>query len=395
MGLFESLFGRRETNPSLLAGGSAWKDLTTYQPTFRTYHERIYESDLVRAAIDARARNISKLKVEFAGSAKGSLKSAVRSAPNSWMTWSQFLYRLSVILDMQNTAFIIPVFDKYGVHKGYYPLLPSNCKLMEYKGVVYLQYTFKNNQTAAIEFESVGILTKHQYESDFFGESNKALVEKLSLENLNSQGTKEYIKTSAVYRFMAQVLNFAKAEDLKKERQRFTDLNLKDEDGNGGLMLFPNTYQNIKQVEPKNYILDQERVEYIKKSVFDYFGVNDDIIQNKANSEVYESFYEGAIEPFAVQLSQVMTKMTFTQVEIANGNEIAVTSNRLLRMSPQEKINYISAMADRGLMTINEIRVDLLNLSRVDGGDVFPRRGEYYFGDLETINSTTGEDENE
>ena len=370
MGLFENLFGKK--NNSLVMGGSDWKTLSTYTPVFRSYNERIYESELVVAAIDARARHISKLDVEFIGSAKPALRTQMRIKPNSFQTWSQFLYRLSVILDMQGTAFIVPVYDKYGNENGFFPILPSSSKLVEYNDKVYIRYTFNNNKTAAIELDKVGIMTRHQYKDDLLGTNNDALKTVLGVMDLNNQGIKEAIKASASYKFMAQVNNFTKSEDLKKERQRFTEENLKGDDN--GLLLFPNTYNNIKQVEPKNYILDEKQMSYIRTSVFDYFGISEDIIQNKANKEVFESFYEGAIEPLAVQFCQVMTNMVYTELEQAYKNEVRFYSNKLERLSVADKMSAF----DRGLLTINEGRAEILGLPPIEGGDMTQPRGEYH-----------------
>lgn len=376
MGLFENLFGKK--NNSLVMGGSDWKTLSTYTPVFRSYNERIYESELVVAAIDARARHISKLDVEFVGSAKLALRTQMRIKPNSFQTWSQFLYRLSVILDMQGTAFIVPVYDKYGNENGFFPILPSSSKLVEYNDKVYIRYTFNNNKTAAIELDKVGIMTRHQYKDDLLGTNNDALKTVLGVMDLNNQGIKEAIKASASYKFMAQVNNFTKSEDLRKERQRFTDENLKGDDN--GLLLFPNTYNNIKQVEPKNYILDEKQMSYIRTSVFDYFGISEDIIQNKASFDVFESFYEGVVEPFAVQFAQVLTNMVYSALEQSYGNKVSFYVNKLARLNVGEKFQAY----DRGLLTINEAREEILGLPAVEGGDVFAPRGEYHEHDTDT-----------
>ena len=61
------------------------------------------------------------------------------------------------------------------------------------------------------------------------------------------------------------------------------------------------------------------------------------------------------------------------------GNRIWFSSNRLQYMSNADKMNAISQMADRGLMTRNELR-DILNLSPLPEplGSQIPARGEYY-----------------
>ena len=102
------------------------------------------------------------------------------------------------------------------------------------------------------------------------------------------------------------------------------------------------------------------------------------------------AFYEGAIEPFASQFSEVMTKMLFTLRERSQGNLIVATSNRLQYMSNADKLNVSAQMLDRGIMSLNDVRA-LWNLPPVEGGDVRIIRGEYYNADDKT-GDTGGED---
>ena len=374
MGLFEKLF------PRYAAARQAkgyFKTLTAYQPMFTSWNGAIYESGLVRSAIDARARHISKLSVSFTGTAQRSLQARMKIAPNEFQTWSQYLYRLSTILDNQNTAFLVPVFSEYGEITGTFPVLPSRCDIVQVDGVPYLQYTFQTGDKAAIELSLCGIMTKFQYSDDFFGESNGALLPTMELIHAQNQGIKEGITNGATFRFLAQIDNFTKAEDLKKERARFNRESFSGEDG-GGLLLFPNTYKNIQQISSKPYVPDAEQMKAIEKNVFDYFGVNEKILQNSATDEEMDAYFNGAIEPFMIQLGEVLSKMFFSWRELALGNKVLVTANRLQYMSIAHKITLAQQMGDRGMITINEAR-ELLNYPPLEDGDKAPIRGEYYF----------------
>lgn len=372
MGLFDIIFGRKEAPQA----SGYFKTLTAYSPAFRSWSGSLYESELVRSAIDSRSRHISKLRVEITGSAKPSLQARLRQAPNEFQTWSQFLYRLNTILDMQSTAFIVPVFGEYGEITGVYPVLPTRCELVQANGEPYLRYQFASGDRGAIRVAEVGIMTKFQYSSDFFGDSNQALSDTMNLIAIQRQGVEEAVKNSATYRFMAQLSNFSKSEDLAKERQRFSKENLQSDSNAGGILLFPNTYTNIQQIQAKPYTVDADSMKLIQTNVFNYYGVNERILQNIATGDEWSAFYEGAVEPFAVQFSEVMTRMLFTERERAQGTILIATANRLQYMSNNDKLNVSSQMADRGIMTINEIR-DIWNLAPVEDGDVRIMRGEY------------------
>lgn len=377
MGLFDFLWKKRPEPPKNKSMES-FHMLTGTTPHFSRFGSDIYESEIVRAAIHTRATHISKLKVETFGAAKSALQNKLAHGPNKLQTWSQFLYRLDTILDIHNTAFICPVWDEFGEISGIYTPLPNRCEIVQYGGVPYLRYEFGDGKRAAVELEFCGIMTKFQYKNDFFGETNAAMYPTMDLIKIQNQGIEEGVKNAATYRFMARLNNFLNEDDLAKERQRFSEKNFSAE--GGGLLLFPNTYTDIKQIDVKPWVVDAEQMKQIKDEVFDYYGVNDDILQNKYNPETWAAFYEAVIEPFAIQFSEVMTRMLFTFREQSQGNRVTATANRLQYMSNADKLNVSSQLLDRGIMSINDVR-DIWNLPPVDGGDSRIIRGEYYNAD--------------
>lgn len=380
MGLLEKIFRpfvNEEEDKALTQAHTTFTTLTAYRPAFTSWGGAIYESDLVRAAIDARARHISKLKVETYGTAKPSLQSKMRLGPNQWQTWSQFLYRVSTILDIHTTAVIVPVLDEYLQTTGYFPVLPHKCCVVEYEGEPWLRYKFSHGQVAATPMSECAILTRYQHVSDFFGDGNHALDETMKLVHIQNEGIEEAVKNSATYRFMAQASNFTMAEDLANERKRFTRENLTaDAEANNGVLLFPNTYQNIRQIEAKPYTVDAPQMELIRSNVQNYFGVNVKVMQNSANADDLDAFFNGAIEPFAIQFSEAMTKAMFTERERAQGSFLMANANRLQYMSTAQKVQMAKELLDRGVMTINEAR-ELFNYTTIEGGDIAPIRGEY------------------
>ena len=395
MGLFDKIFRpdrAKESERALHGAQSLFQTLTAYKPVFTNWGGAIYESEIVRAAIDARARHISKLKIEVGGTANPSLQSKLRQGMNQFQTNSQFLYRTSTILDVNNTVFIVPIFDERMIITGYYPVLPARCEIIEYKDEPWLRYQFANRQVAAVEFRKCVVMTKHQYERDFFGDSNRPLDETMKLIHIQNQGIEEAVKNTSTFRFMAQLSNFAKPEDLAKERERFTRENLATEAEAGGFLLFPNTYKDVKQIDVRPYNVDADQMKLINQNVYNYFGVNEDVLQNKAYGDAWSAFYEGAVEPFAIQFSEAMTKAVFSEKERAMGSYVMATANRLQYLSNADKLNVSAQLLDRGLFSINEAR-EIWNLPPVEGGDRRIIRGEYYNAD-EKIQPMNEEAEN-
>ena len=378
MGLFDVLFKNRPKEKGKFEG--SFKMLSGYTPQFSSFNGSIYESQLIRAAINVRATHIAKLKVEFNGSARLALQTKLKHAPNQFQTWYQFMYRLSTILDVHNTAFICPVYDQYGDVSGIIAPLPQQCEVVSYSGVPYLRYRFSDGNKAAIELSLCGVMTKFQYSDDLFGDTNRALFPTIDLIDIQNQGIREGVKSAATYRFWAQVNNFTKAEDLAKERKRFTEENFSRDAEGGGMLLFPNTYTNINQVKTDPWVVDAEEEKIIKANVFDYFNVNEEMLQSQAFGDKWTAIYEGVCEPFAIQFSEILTKMLYTLREQSQGNFVMATANRLQYMSNKEKLNVSSDLLDRGVISINDVR-EIWNLPPVDGGDARVIRGEYVNAD--------------
>lgn len=379
MGLFEKIF--KKPGPRVNPDGY-FRLFNGYTPAFADYGGALYEQELVRAAIHAKASHISKLQVRVTGAAKPKLQTMLRQGPNEFQTWSQFLYRVATITEVKNNCYIVPVLDDVGDITGYFPVLPQRAELVQYSGEPWLRFTLQDGRKAAMELSRVGLMTKFQYADDIRGENNAALDPTMQLISIQNQGIREGVKSAASYRFYARLNNFTNDADLAKERKLFTAQNLSADADGGGMLLFPQRYVDIHELQARPFVADAAQMEMIRKNVFDYFGVNEAVLQASAMGEALDAFYNGSIEPFAVQLADVMTRMTYTPRERAAGAAVQVNANRLQYMTVSEKVNLATQLGDRGMILIDEIR-DLFNYPPLpDGAGLHaPIRGEYYFTD--------------
>lgn len=354
---------------------SYFKMLNGYSPTFTSFNGGVYEMDLTRVAINSFATHCSKLKPEITGSAYKHLERVLQFKPNYFMDTTKFIKRLATILAVEHTAFIVPIEDKYGNLCGWYPLRAQRCEVVEAAGRVYLRYLFANGEHGAIEFEKVGIMTDFEYNDDLFGEPNDTLKPTMQLLHTQNEGIVNAVKNSASIRFLAKVANMLKPEDIKKERERFTEENL-SADNKSGMIIYDNKFSELKQIESKPYTPNALQMQQIQDSVCTHFGTNMDILQNKFNEETWNAYYEGKIEPFAIQLSLVMSNMTFTQRELAHGNAITFSANRLQYASNATKLQVSTQLFDRALLNRDGV-MDIWNMPHVEGGSKYYIRKEY------------------
>jgi len=371
MGAFDFLFKRPKAAAQV---NSYFKMLDGYTPIFTSYDGGVYEMELTRSCIHTFANHCSKLQPNVEGADMRGIKAILDGKPNPFMTSAQFLYKAATIYDAKNTCFIAPVLDEYDRLIGYYPVNPAQTEIIEYEGIPFLRYRFKNGQKAAIELFRCGVVSKYLYNSDIFGEDNKALQPTLQLLNMQNQGIAEGIKNSASFRFMATVNNFTKGKDLATERKNWVSENLGAD--SGGLALFPNNYSNVQQIQSAAQVVDAEQMEIIQTRALNYYGTNMDVLQNKTVGDGWSAYYEGKIEPFAIQLSQAMTVMTYTAQERKRKNAIVWSANRMQYMTNTDKLQVSSQMFDRAILSINDV-MDIWNLPHVPDGDKRFIRKEY------------------
>jgi hypothetical protein len=374
MGLIDRIFGKPKPAP---VKEGRFETFTAFEPVFSSWGGQIYESELVRAAVDALSRHAGKLQYTMQGTARQKLYTATKNRPNPWYTWPVFLERCSNIYQVQNNLFLVPVLDDTGEVAGFFPVVPSECEIVQRNGVPYLRYTFMNGQRRSMELDKVQIVPKHQLKDDFFGSKNTALDGTMKMVNMIRQGIEEGVKNAAAYRFMGQITGKVYDEDIAKERERFNEQNFGPGKG-GGVLFYGGQIQNMIQLKQEGYKVDADQVKLIQGNVFNYFGVSEKVIRNEATGDELDAFFNGAVEPFAIKLSDALSRMVFTEREQNNGNRILFTANRLQYMNISAKISMAQQLGDRGVLTIDEIR-ELFNYAPLpDGaGQYTPIRGEY------------------
>ena len=376
MGFFDRILEHRKKKIVQKTTSEYFDLLSGYKPVFSGFSGGVYEMSQTRAAIHANANHRSKLQIDIVGDTYKDLAAILKNKPNPYQTTSQFLYKISTILDCENTCILIPLYDANYPDNivGIYPVHASSASLVNHDGVLYLQY-IQQRKKKAIEYDRCGILTKMSYNNEIFGDANTALKPTMDLAQIHTQSITEAVKSSATIRFLVRLSNTFREDDINKARDRFISDNLTSK--SGGVLIADNKFADIKQLDSKPIIVDDKQMALIDNNVHDYFGVNRKILQNTYNSAEWSAYYEGNIETFAIQLSQVLTSMLFTHDDIARGCMVYLSANRLQYASNEEKINIVSTLFDRGLLTTNQ-GLDIFCLPPVeDGGDKRYIRKDY------------------
>lgn len=332
----------------------------------------------MRSCVHAFANACSKLEPHYEGPIQ-QVGQLFRTWPNEHMTWSRFLYRLATVYEVDCTAFVIRLHDQQGRTTGLWPLKCNTAEAMDVGGELWFKFNMPVGKPIAYPSKDVCILSKYQYISDLFGTPNK-LGDTLSLLNAQAEAERTAIAIGSKIMFIGRMVGQVDEEDMDAKKKRFAEQNL-GPNNSTGMLTYDQTWDSVTPVAHNAYTIDAVEMARIDDHVFNYFGTNKRILQNDCTEEIWDSYYEGKIETWAIQLSEGLNKMMFSERAMLT-NSISFTANRMQFMSAASKRNMVRDMTDRRLMTINEGR-QILGLPRVDGGDVFINRGEYMVLDLE------------
>lgn len=381
--MFDAVFHKPITN----AVNGYFSTFTAYSPRFTTWQGGLYEAELTRSIIERGADHASKLKPEVLGATMNKAARSLERQPNPWMTTPQFIKRVYTMLQVNNTALIVPLFaDDEVTHIGYYPVLPNVCEARDVNGDLWLRLMFPDGREALVEWDRVGVLTRNQYRSDLFGDAPNALDTTLDLMHAQDQAEKTAISQGASIRFIGKLSQNRDPKDAEKARIEFNKQLAPD--NAGGIAVYDKLFTDIVQIQPQSYTVDAAQMERIEKAAYRYFGSCEDVVMNRADEQTYNAYYEGNIEVFAVQLASVLTSMTFTYEEMQRGCEIMLSANRLEFASNQTKLQVATALFDRGIWCGNQI-ADVFQSPHYEGGDRHVIRGEYI--DLDLISEHTAD----
>ena len=367
--LFDRIFGR-QTTPNAM---QSLRMMNEFTPTFTMLNDA-YDSDVVRSAVDAIARNAGKLKPKHIRRMNGAvtptnsnLEYLLSVRPNPYMDGYSFLYKVVTQLYMQNNSYIFIDWSDNGQVKAFYPVNAHQVEFVEAQGQIFVKFRFLGGQQVTLPYQEIIHLRRFFYKNDLYGESSaRALMPTLELINTTNEGLVNAVKSSAALRGLLKFSAMMKPEDMKKQRDAFVTDYL-DISNNGGVAATDSKAEYMPlSNDPK--MIDAKQMELIEDKVYKYFNVNTAIVKSDYSEQQWNAFYESVLEPIAIQLSLEFTAKVFTDREQGWGNEIMFEANRLQYASNQTKISLVQTLMDRGLMSMNEAR-EIFNLAPIEDGD--------------------------
>ena len=370
--LFNLIFGKKGANQqNNNVTQTQFQLLSGWNTQFSTLSEGTYNSKVARQVIDRIATHCAKLvpkhiQTDITNNIKGDINFLLSNQPNPLMNTFDFIYRVISLLYTDCNAFIYIARDKTGFITGFYPVLATTYELLQgIDGTMYLQFDFVNGKTYTIPYMELIHLRLFYNRNDIFGASNYVLQTDLNTAHTVTEGIDKAIKTTSNLKGILKYGNsMLKDKDLKANKDNFVKdfLNMDNEGGIAAL----DAKAEFQEVNLKPITLDNEQLKQVNYNIFDYFGVSEKIVENSFTEEEWNAFYEGIIEPRAIQMGYAFTNKIFKRQSIKDGHRIIFTANRLQYSTLSNKISLIKEAGALGLLTKDEAR-EIIELPQIGG----------------------------
>ena len=373
-------------------------------PSRITVPESLQLKDIIMLSIRCKANEFKKLNPRHIRTINGAQEVITTSSvarllkrPNSYMTQSDFLECITILLELNRNVYIYP--EHYVTQAGetvyteMYPLRPNNVEMLQdASGALFYRMTFNNGYVTTLKAEKVIHWKKDYGIDEYFGGNGwsdvAGLQRAVSMYDTMIKSIAKAMQISCNVNGVVKINSIYSDEKQKAEEEAFKKKLENNESG----VLFTDLKTEYVNMSRDIKLVDSETVKFLYENILRFNGTSLPILNGDYTKAQKEAYYEHALEADIKSLGEAMSRVFFTDREMSFGNEIVFYPHLTNFMSMENKLSALQTGLPAGLFTINEGRA-LLGYPPVKGGDELRPRG---YNNLDSGNdSTLTQDEDE
>lgn len=372
MGIMQNLrkhyAGKREST------GLVYADVMSGRsPIYSAFGRDIYASDVVTQATACVTDEIKKLApahviqqgMDIMPVGAGDNRQRILNRPNHYMTTFDFLGRVMYSYFAKCNSWVVPTYreDRLGrrTYTGLYPIAPDEVTFLEdADGRLFVSLRFTGEREPwVLPYSDIIHLRRNFGPAEYMGggvdgmPDDRALLETLEINHQMLQGISRTMKSSQAINGVIKYGSIISEEATKAAAKEWEE---KLQSNKSGILVMDMQSQ-YTHVPRDLKMVDADTLKFIDEKILRNFGVSLPILTGDFTKAQYEAFYQKAIEPIKVQLSQEFTRVLFTETESEGyGHQIRFYDKALQFMSTDQKISMINLLAPTGGMFENEKR---------------------------------------
>lgn len=342
-----------------------------YAPTFTEFGNNIYASDIIMQAIRCKTNEFKKLNPRHIREKDGNKTMVTDSSiaqclkrPNEIMTQTEFLEKISILLELNKNVFIYPEYyiTNAGAkfYTGLYPLRPSCVEyLIDNSNRYFIHFTFANGYETILPASDVIHWRKDYGVDDYFGgsnniyNSNKSLLKMLRVYDQITQSIAEGLKCSMSLNGIVKTNTYLEEEKLQQMQNEFNQRLSNNQSG----ILFADLKSDYIPLSRDVKFVDNDTMQFMYEAILRNTGVSLPILKGDYTKAQKEAFYEQSLEGDIKNLGEAFTRIVFSKTEeLGYGNSIQFFPNAITFMSMENKLSALSLGLPAGIFKKDEAR---------------------------------------
>lgn len=274
--------------------------------------------------------------------------------PNPLQNGTQFIKNLITDLLVQNDAFAEPIFDnKTGYLSQLYPLPVRNKQFTLESNNAFVQfYDGRNNPEKKYNLNSLIYLNRFSTLSG--GTKNNLGLYETVLKSLGEQ----IVNVANPKKVRAILQSTLSGQGQLKDRDKAGVMeSVKGSFDNevNGVAYFDRNY-SITPINWQENDVNKELMQLVINIVYNYFSINESIINGKATEIEMQMFIANTIKPLAIQCEREFTNKLFTVNEYYFGHRIEFDYHALTVTTLQARTSLFSVAIRSGILNQDECR---------------------------------------
>lgn len=347
----------------------------------------IYASDIVMQSIRCKANEFKKLQPRHIRTTNGRQRTIIDSdvarilkRPNAYMTQSDFLEKITILLELNKNVYIYPDYyiNQAGekVYTSMYPLRPSEVDvLVDSRGRYFYRFRFANGYTTQLPMEDI-IHWKKDYGTDeYFGGNGwmdvKGVQNAIGYYDTMLKSIAKALAVSCNINGIMRINSYLSDEGIEAEKEAFR----KRIERNESSILFTDMKSEYTNIPRDVKLVDAETVKFLYENIIRANGTSLAILSGDYTKAQKEAYYEHALEADIKSLGEAFSKVLFSDRESSFGNEVVFFPAMIQFMSMENKIAVAQIGAPAGYFTRDEGRAlfGYPPLPEGMGGDEIPQ----------------------
>lgn len=327
------------------------------------YANQIYNIPEVRTAIEKVASIFSRIPIYHKRVNKDGYveyldditSKVLNYKPNVLQNSSQFYKNVVTQLLLENNVFIEPIWDtKTGELRQLYPLPLKRFEFTTNENNTKGFVQFWESQSAYKKYDLDNLIYLNRFGTISGGKENTLGLYETVLKSLGEQ----IVNVASPNKPRAIIQSDITGQGALKERDRkgnMEDIKAGFADNVHGLAYLDKMWK-ITPINWNENDVNQKIMSMVINIVYNYFGINENIINDKATEIEMQMFIANTIEPLAKQFEQEFTNKLFTEFEYYYGNRIEFDYYALTVSTLQAKTALFNVGLRAGVLNIDEAR---------------------------------------